>query len=121
MLGFLSGMAYRVRNLETDTVLARIVDDVPLIGRRWTIRDADGEEVAKVRSKGKLGALAHELGVNLPITGPMRMEFVAAGGRPVGTVDRSVGPRDRLTVSVDADASDRFNAGVNQRIRLGDD
>lgn len=101
---FLSGMEYRLTDLETDEIVGDISEEAVLIGRRWTIKSADGEKRGIIRMKGKKGALMHEIAALRFFTGPMQMEIVDGTERRVGTIDRTVGVHDRITVSVDDDA-----------------
>lgn len=101
---YITGMNYRLTDLETDETVGDLGDDVALFGRRWAITNPDGERAALIRTKGKWGALLHEFALAKYVTGPATMEIVGAGERPVGAIERSVGVHDRITVSVDDDA-----------------
>ena len=66
---------YHVVDSRTGQLLGRVVDDVALSGRRWTIRDESDDEVATVRDSGWLRALIYHVGLETTLPMPTVSPF----------------------------------------------
>ncbi|MEF8841146.1 MAG: hypothetical protein V5A62_05915 [Haloarculaceae archaeon] len=98
---------------ETDEVFGRVVDDIALLGRRWTIHNGSGSKVATIRDKGTFRKLLYEIGLETTLPVPVVMEIVRPTGSVLGTVRRRVG----VTKTVEIDLA--YGSEFDERLALG--
>lgn len=98
---------------ETDEVVGRVVDDIALFGRRWTINDESDRKVATIRDKGAFRKLLYEVGLETTLSMPVVMEIVRPTGGSVGTVRRRVGITKTVEIEVE------YGSGFDERLALG--
>lgn len=109
----LSVEGFQFVDSETDEVFGRVVDDIALLGRRWTIFDGTDSKVATIRDKGTFRKLLYEIGLETTLPMPVMMEIVRPTGGSLGTVRRRVGVTN--TVEIDL----KYSSGFDERLAVG--
>lgn len=109
----LSVEGFQFVDAATEEVFGRLVDDIALFGRHWTIYDGSDSKVATIRDKGTFRKFLYHLGLETTLPMPVVMEIVRPTGGALGTVRRRLGTAK--TVEIDLE----YGSGFDERLALG--